>query len=32
MPNVTVAGLEYGSEDLSDNAKAKFANLQILEQ
>jgi hypothetical protein len=32
MPKVTVDGIEYNSEDLSDNGKAQLASLQFLEQ
>jgi hypothetical protein len=31
MPNVTIDGIEYNSEDLSDNGKAQLASLQFLE-
>ena len=31
MPKITVDGMEYNSEDLSDNAKAQIASLQFLE-
>lgn len=31
MPKVTVDGVEYNSEDLSDNGKAQLASLQFLE-
>ena len=31
MPKVTIDGIEYNSEDLSDNAKAQVASLQFLE-
>jgi len=31
MPKITVEGIEYNSEDLSDNGKAQFASLQFLE-
>jgi len=31
MPKVNVDGLEYNTEDFSDNAKAQFASLQFLE-
>jgi len=32
MPKVTVDGIEYNTEDLSDNGKAQLASLQFLEQ
>lgn len=32
MPKITVDGLEYNTEDLSDNGKAQLASLQFLEQ
>ena len=31
MPKITVEGMEYNTEDLSDNAKAQIASLQFLE-
>ena len=31
MPKFTVDGMEYNTEDLSDNGKAQFASLQFLE-
>ena len=31
MPKVTIDGIEYNSEDLSDNGKAQLASLQFLE-
>jgi hypothetical protein len=31
MPKITVDGMEYNTEDLSDNAKAQIATLQFLE-
>ena len=31
MPKITVDGLEYNTEDLSDNGKAQLASLQFLE-
>ena len=31
MPKITVDGMEYNTEDLSDNAKAQIASLQFLE-
>lgn len=31
MPKITVDGMEYNSEDLSDNGKAQLASLQFLE-
>lgn len=31
MPKITVAGIEYHTEDLSDNGKAQLASLQFLE-
>jgi hypothetical protein len=32
MPKVTVDGIKYNSEDLSENGKAQLASLQFLEQ
>ena len=32
MPKITVEGLEYNTEDLTDNGKAQLASLQFLEQ
>lgn len=31
MPKITVDGVEYNTEDLSDNGKAQLASLQFLE-
>ena len=31
MPKVTVDGIEYNPEDLSENGKAQLASLQFLE-
>ena len=31
MPKITLDGIDYNSEDLSDNGKAQFASLQFLE-
>lgn len=31
MPKVTIDGIEYNTEDLSDNGKAQLASLQFLE-
>lgn len=31
MPKITIDGLEYNTEDLSDNGKAQLASLQFLE-
>ena len=31
MPKITVDGIEYNTEDLSDNGKAQLASLQFLE-
>ena len=31
MPKITVDGIDYNSEDLSDNGKAQLASLQFLE-
>ena len=31
MPKVTIDGIEYNSEDLSDNGKAQLASLQFLQ-
>lgn len=31
MPKVTVDGIEYNTEDLSENGKAQLASLQFLE-
>ena len=31
MPRITVDGIEYNTEDLSDNGKAQLASLQFLE-
>lgn len=32
MPKITVDGIDYHTEDLSDNGKAQLASLQFLEQ
>jgi hypothetical protein len=32
MPKITVDGLDYNTEDLTDNGKAQLASLQFLEQ
>lgn len=31
MPKITVDGIDYNTEDLTDNGKAQFASLQFLE-
>jgi len=31
MPLITIDGIEYNTEDLSDNGKAQLASLQFLE-
>ena len=31
MPKINVDGIEYNTEDLSDNGKAQLASLQFLE-
>ena len=31
MPKITIDGIEYNSEDLSENGKAQLASLQFLE-
>ena len=31
MPKITVDGIDYNTEDLSDNCKAQLASLQFLE-
>ena len=31
MPKINVDGIDYNSEDLSDNGKAQLASLQFLE-
>lgn len=31
MPKITLDGIEYNSEDLSENGKAQLASLQFLE-
>ena len=31
MPKITVDGIDYNSEDLSENGKAQLASLQFLE-
>lgn len=31
MPKITVDGIEYHTEDLTDNGKAQLASLQFLE-
>lgn len=32
MPQVTIDGLNYNTEDLNDNGKAQLASLQFLER
>jgi hypothetical protein len=32
MPKITIDGLEYNTEDLTDNGKAQLASLQFLEE
>ena len=32
MPKITVAGIDYNTEDLTENGKAQLASLQFLEQ
>jgi hypothetical protein len=32
MPKITVDGIDYNTEDLTDNGKAQLASLQFLEQ
>lgn len=32
MPKITVDGMDYNTEDLTDNGKAQLASLQFLEQ
>ena len=32
MPKITVDGIEYNTEDLTDNGKAQLASLQFLEE
>ena len=31
MPKITIDGIKYNSEDLTDNGKAQLASLQFLE-
>ena len=31
MPKITIDGIEYNTEDLSENGKAQLASLQFLE-
>ena len=31
MPKITVEGMEYNTEDLTENGKAQLASLQFLE-
>lgn len=31
MPKITIEGIDYNTEDLSDNGKAQLASLQFLE-
>jgi hypothetical protein len=31
MPKITVDGIEYNTEDLTENGKAQFASLQFLD-
>ena len=31
MPKITVDGIDYNTEDLTDNGKAQLASLQFLE-
>ncbi len=31
MPKITVEGIEYNTEDLTENGKAQIASLQFLE-
>jgi hypothetical protein len=31
MPKITIDGMDYNTEDLSDNGKAQLASLQFLE-
>ena len=31
MPRLTIEGIEYNTEDLSENGKAQLASLQFLE-
>ena len=31
MPKITIDGVDYNTEDLSDNGKAQLASLQFLE-
>lgn len=31
MPKITVEGIDYNTEDLSENGKAQLASLQFLE-
>lgn len=32
MPKITVDGIDYNTEDLTDNGKAQLASLQFLER
>jgi hypothetical protein len=32
VPKITVDGIDYNTEDLTDNGKAQLASLQFLEQ
>ncbi len=32
MPKITVDGIDYNTEDLTENGKAQLASLQFLEQ
>lgn len=32
MPKITVDGIDYNTEDLTDNGKAQLASLQFLEK
>lgn len=32
MPKITIDGIDYHTEDLTDNGKAQVASLQFLEQ
>jgi len=32
MPKITIDGIEYNTEDLTDNGKAQLASLQFLEK
>ena len=31
MPNITIDGIDYNTEDLTENGKAQLASLQFLE-